>query len=114
MLDLDETDLIEFFSVLPEPQPLDERESFDAPLFVKSIDGVTVTFSISFLRHDLYCDLSLENKSDDLLRSSVSNVVVVRIEKDSDGRSWLRALSENGSKFALSVEPRITIQIQDV
>lgn len=47
MIDINETDLIEFFGVKPELESEEEREFFAAPLFIKVVDGLELRISIS-------------------------------------------------------------------
>jgi hypothetical protein len=53
VIEIDETLLIEFFGVLPEPQFEDEREFFAAPLFQKHVGELTILFSVSAHFRDL-------------------------------------------------------------
>ncbi len=111
MIEIDETDLISFFGVMPEPQPEEEREFFAAPQFIKSAGGITMTFSASANHDDLFLDLALAGSQDHLLEYRLKDVESVVIESDRDGRLWLRARSRSAEHVAISVAPSILVRI---
>jgi hypothetical protein len=111
MLELDVTDLIEFFEVTPEPQSQDEEEFFAAPLFVKTAGGIRMTFSISANFDDLFLDLALEGHTDCFLQYTIKGIEAVRIENDKGNRPWLLVRSRDDAQVAISLSPSISIRI---
>lgn len=109
MLELDETDLIAFFDVLPQGQPTQEREFLSATLFVKQADDLVLTFSLSPSHRDV--QLELTRNALPLLSYALENVRAVSIERDRRGRSWLRATARSGERISLAVAPTIEVAI---
>ncbi len=113
MLELDESDLTLFFGELPEEQSADDLEFFSAPLFVKHVDGMTLTFSASLSHKDVRLDLAREGFKGHLLHYVLLDVVSLSIQDDADGRSWLRAVSNANGRMEISVQPTIEVAIHN-
>jgi len=111
MLDVDESELVAFFGVLPEEQPAEELEFFGAQLFVKSVGDLRLSYSLSFNFGDLVLSLRPAGHDSDALSYRLKGVESTRIESDSSGRSWLRARSGRGDEVAVAVEPTIAVEI---
>ena len=77
---------------MPEEQSAKDLEFFSAPMFVKQVVGVKLTFSVSLSRNELTLDLERERIPVRLLRYALSDVVAISVESDADGRPWLRAM----------------------
>lgn len=112
MLDLDETELVSFFSSIPVSEPPEEREFIGAPLFDKSIKGVTLRVSLSVYQHDLYLELSRKGETDYLLQYHLKEIESARIELDAEGREWLRVVSRSQAYVGVAIEPDITVVVE--
>lgn len=108
MIEIHESDLIEFFGVSPEPEPQDEREFFAAPLFIKRVDGLELRVSISAHFSDLRLDLRKVGQEAMVLELVVPGIRAVTIER-SGGRQMLRVTSEAHGIVELAVDPTIEI-----
>ena len=111
MLELSEPDLIAFFGVLPEARPREEQEFFDAPLFVKTVGSLTLTYCLSFHFKDLELRLAAVGAQRDLLECQIRGIETLRVESDARGRLWLRARSTRGDEVAVAVDPSIAVSV---
>ena len=111
MIQIDEGDLIAFFLIEPESQDSEEKEFFEAPLFIKTVNDLTLEFSFSFHHKDLFVDLSKLSLSEKILTYSVKEIESIEIAKDKDGIEWLSVLSKSRQRIRLSVNPQIQISI---
>lgn len=109
MIEVDESDLIEFFGGAPEAEPTEEREFFAAPLFVKAIDGLELRFSLSAQFRDLRLSLRQADRADAALELVVPGVVGISIDRDG-ARRLLRVTSKTHGVTEIAVEPTITIR----
>ena len=112
MREVDETDLISFFGVLPREQSDEEREFFDAPLFVKTVGNLRISCSVSFQSRDIALTLAAVADEDDVLEYSLQDIETLRLEQDNKGSLWLRARSNRCDEVAVAVEPTIRIKIK--
>ncbi len=111
MIEVDETELTAFFSVLPEVQSQDEAEFFAALLFTKVVDGIRIEFSASAHFEDVRFDLRREGVELQLLNYVLKDVESLVIESDRGGRAWLHARSRHKQEMWLAVEPSITLNL---
>jgi hypothetical protein len=108
MIDLDVVALIEFFGVVPEPHSKEEWEFFRAPLFVKQVDGLELSFSVSAYSCDLRLELRRVGNDRALLCLEIPGLRAVTIEHG-DGRQVLRATSTTHGVMELSLQPTLEI-----
>lgn len=109
MIEINESDLIDFFGVAPEPEPQDEREFFAAPLFIKRVGDLELSVSISAHVRDLRLDLRKVGQEAMVLELVVPGIRAVAIER-LGGRQLLRVTSEARGIVELAVEPTISIR----
>lgn len=112
MTDLDETDLIAFFGVLPEEQPAEEREFFGSTAFVVRAGDLELRCDVSLLRRDVFVDMIVRGEATGSFWYRLRGVETARIEPDAAGRSWLRFRSSRGDELGLSVEPDLAVRIR--
>ena len=112
MREVEETDLISFFGVLPQEQSHEEREFFDAPLFVKTVRNLRLSCSVSFHSRDIALTLAAVGDEADVLEYRLRGAETVQIEQDKNGRLWLRVHSNRGDEVAVAVEPTIRVRIR--
>ena len=109
MIEIDESDLIDFFGVAPEAEPQEEREFFAAPHFIKRVDDLELSISISSHFRDLRLDLRKVGQEALVLELVVPEISAVATERF-DGREILRVTSELRGVVELSVRPTIEIR----
>jgi hypothetical protein len=109
MIVLDETDLLGFFEVRPEPAPQVEREFFWDQL-VKTVGPLTLPIGFDTRCGSLAFELSVSGQDGRLLSLPASDIESASIERDANGRKWLRAQSPRATVL-LSLAPIITVTI---
>ena len=109
MLEIDETELTEFFGAIAEEQSQDEREFFAAPLFVKQVDDLEIQFSVSAHLRDMRLTLRRADQSEPVLELAVPNIKAVAVEHH-DPSPWLRVTSETHGVTRIRVDPTIRIR----
>ena len=111
MINLDEADLLGFFAVPPEPAPQDEREFF-GDRFVKTVGPLTLSIGFDMRCGHLDLELSVVGQDGLALGFHASDIECAGIERDANGREWLRATSAR-QRVGVSVAPTITVTIGD-
>ncbi|MBL8755671.1 MAG: hypothetical protein JNK15_20415 [Planctomycetes bacterium] len=110
MIEIHEADLIEFFGVAPEPEPPEEREFFDAPLFIKRVDGIELRVRIPCYFRLLWLDLRKANDSAPALDLVIPGIVAIRIDR-SQRHPILTVTSSTHGVVTIAVEPAIQVHI---
>lgn len=123
-LKIDETELIEFFGVLPTEQDPNEQEFFGSTIFDLHQDGLHLTISFSAYFEDCYLDLKTEHAEQPFLEirfKQVREVKVLRDKPDSTPMLELVALSDsdNGVEASsiqvvhVTVQPRLRVKVRN-
>lgn len=110
MIDIDESSLILFFGVAPQPEPEEEREFFAAPSFVKRVGDLELEFSVSAHFADMRITLQRDGWSDPVLELVFPDVVRVVVDRDA-APPILRVTSETRGIAEIMVEPAIAIRV---
>ena len=111
MIEVNETELIEFFETMPEPLSQDEREFFAAPYFRKSIGDLELRFSVSAHFGDLILSLHYAGVSEPILDMRLSQVASVAIDRTRGGRQWLQIASPVHGTLELAVMPTLSVRL---
>jgi len=97
---------------LPWGQPDEEREFFDAPLFVKTVGNLRISCSVSFQSRDIALTLAALADEDGVLEYSLHGIETLRLEQDKKGASgYVRGLTDD-DEVHVAVEPTIRIRIK--
>ncbi len=77
---IDEYELIEFFGVLPSPQPTEEKDFFGTTLF--SVERGEWKLSMSFVEYEDLIVATLTRSGEAITEVRISGVTTVRIRRD--------------------------------
>lgn len=78
----DETELIEFFGVLPSEQDTEEKEFFGTTIFDYFQESIHLSMSYSIYRNDFYLFLKTKGLEKPLLEIGLQNIVEIKVRKD--------------------------------
>jgi hypothetical protein len=114
-LEIDETELIEFFGVLPTEQDPEEQEFFGSTIFHLQQDGLDLRISFSAYFEDCYLDLKTENAEEPFLEVQLKQVREVKLIRDKpDATPILRVIAlsdiENEVEASSAIVVQMTVQ----
>jgi hypothetical protein len=78
----DETELIEFFGILPSEQDLEEKEFFGTTIFDYRQNNYHLSISFSIYRNDFYLDLKDSALEEPILQLRFERVEEIRVRRD--------------------------------
>src|SRR5262249_28727017 len=118
-----ETDLIEFFGILPSEQPPEEKEFFGSTAFDFQQDGYHLLISFSIYHEDFYLDLKAANIAEPLLALRLEEVDEIRVRRDKptsepvlivQTRTGKQTIAEEVFEIVeLKLHPTISIRIKN-
>jgi hypothetical protein len=122
MLEIDETELIDFFGVLPTEQDPEEKELFGTTIFDIHQDGLHLSVSFSAYCDDFSLDLKTEEAENPFLELRLYGVREVKVKRDKpivNPVLWI-LVQENDEAgessvqvVCLEVEPKIRIRVRN-
>ena len=92
---IDETELVEFFSALPDKQPDQEKEFFGTTSF--TVHRSRTVLYLSFCEHDpeVMIRLMEEGSQTPIYSARHRDVDNVEVRTEPDGKQWLRVQSKH-------------------
>ena len=120
----DETDLIEFFGVLPSEQEPEEKEFFGTTIFDYYQSRYHLCVSFSIYNNDFYLDLKDVEVAEPMLEIQLERVEEIRVRRDKPTSVPVlivrtRCNAEEAEKeelmqtMQLSLEPKLGIKINN-
>lgn len=116
----DETELIEFFGVLPTKQDPDEQEFFGTTIFDYSQDNLHLSISYSVHYNDFSLFLNLADLEKPLFQTYFKNVHEIKIQKDKPNSTpvlLIMKADENNENvlqtIEITMEPNINIKLNN-
>ena len=114
MIDISESELIEFFETLPLEQTQEEKEFFGSICFKIESDSSTLIFDVS----KNFCDLFVEWKKcavpDNKISIEMKQLISLEIVKDKPNSvPFLRAKSFNNCSILIWNKPKISIKVRN-
>lgn len=115
----DETELIEFFGVLPSQQNPDEKEFFGTTIFDYTQANIRVSLSFSIYYNDLYLTLNAAGLEKPLLEIYSENVTEIKVRRDkptSIPMLLIKARSDNEDviqTIEIHLQPNISVKLSN-
>lgn len=102
-MDIDETELIQFFGVLPVEEDAEEKEFFGSSTF--RVREGTKTWTVHFGAHhgDVGVVLEMEGHGAPVLRATLTDITAVRVDEDAE---ILRIMGQ--ARGATGTDPEVT------
>ena len=124
MLEIDETELIEFFGVLPSEQNPEEKEFFGTTIFDVHQDGLHLSISFSLYDDTCYLDLKTEQVEKPLLELRLKQVWEVRVLRDKPNSTPILQVKAQGASeskidagsvqvIQVRVQPRLHVRVRN-
>ena len=111
MINIDESELIDFFEVLPAKEPKEEKEFFGSLQFDVYSSGYHLSFNVSSHFADLYVELKKDSDEEPVASIIMKDIKEFEIVRDKQNKPpFLRACCTASQSIEIRTKPRLIVK----